>query len=89
MKMNALNFKYSYKYSQGLLRIFQLLPFLILSTLPDCAYADPLALRSDITVTKVLDTQTVSPSVRLARINAANTQFLYNLKLNGIFLRSI
>jgi len=65
------------------MRIFQLVPFLILSTLPDYAYADPLALRSDITVTKVLDTQTVSPSVRLARINAANTQFLYNLKLNG------
>lgn len=62
---------------------FYLIPLLLLTTIPSGVYADPIALRTDITVTKVLDTKTVSHSVRLARINATDSQFLYYLKLSG------
>jgi Glucose / Sorbosone dehydrogenase len=58
-----------------------LMLYSIMAIISTGAVADPLPLRPDITVTKIIDTVAVSPSVRIARLPFAG--YLVYLKLNG------
>ncbi|NOS75152.1 MAG: hypothetical protein HOP36_11595 [Methyloglobulus sp.] len=77
--------RFLYPQIVGAARLLYLLPCTILAFICTDAVAVPQPLRSDITVKKILDTVSASPSIRI--VKHPNSRFLMYLKLNGDIYR--
>ncbi len=75
-------------YAMSLRQLLIIFPSVLVGTaFLNEAVAVPLASRADITIKKIIDTQSTWPSVRLAKPNQAKPTALYYLKINGDIYR--
>jgi hypothetical protein len=69
--------------TQFLSRLYFLALLAILIFNGNLAFAAPHAVKAGITIKKIANTATLSPSVRIAKPNLSNSNLLYYLKING------